>query len=337
LGVERHFKAASIKGSETVEWNNEDEVSAFLGGLLVECEAVTRAAKKAKCAGDELALLEKVIEQDVDQSGDEPSIRDGVAKDRLVSISDPEMRHGHKSNGKVYSGHKAHVAVDTESGIVTAVDVTAPSEPDGSKVATLVQETERVTGSTVEKAVADSAYSTREAIKQAESEDVDLTTKMPSPQPGRFGPGDFKVSDDQQTARCPAGHLSTRRSRAGEAVVHHWSRELCQKCPLRDRCVGPPKTGKRPPRSGRTLTVTPDFHDRRRREKKARSKAGRALLKRRMAAEHALGWIKNLGAGVSRYFGRAKTRAYWLWAAAVVNLLQIAAARREKELAELAA
>lgn len=325
LGLERHFTAASIKGSETLEWNNDDEVSAFLGGLLAECEVATRAAQKANCGGDELALLEKVIDQDVDQSGNEPAIRDGVAKDRLVSITDPEMRHGHKSNGKIYSGHKAHVAVDTKSGVVTAVDVTSPSEPDGSKVAALIQETERLTGSVVEKAVADAAYSTREAIRQAESESADLTTKMPGPPAGRFGPGDFKVSNDDQKARCPAGHLSARRSRAGDTVVHHWSLELCQRCPLRDRCLYSSKGAKKPPRDGRSLTVTPDFHDRRRREKKAQSKGGRALLKRRMAVEHAIGRMKNLGAGATRFFGRAKTRLHWLWIAAVVNLLRVAA------------
>ena len=46
---------------------------------------------------------------------------------RTVSVHDPESRHGHKSNGKVYTGHKAHVAVDTDSGVVTATTVTAPS------------------------------------------------------------------------------------------------------------------------------------------------------------------------------------------------------------------
>ena len=36
--------------------------------------------------------------------------------------------------------------------------------------------------------------------------------------------------------------------------------------------------------------------------------------------EHAIGRLKNLGVGSARYFGRAKTRAQWLWAAAVANL-----------------
>ena len=329
LGLERHFKAPSIKGSEVVEWNNEGEVSAFLGGLLKDCETASRTARKAKCAGEEVALLERVIDQDVDRSGDEPTIRDGVAKDRVVSVADPEMRHGRKSSGKVYSGHKAHLAVDTETGIVTALDVTAPGVADGSKVAELIRQTEKLTGSKVEKAVADSAYSSRESVQQAESRSVDLTTKTPAPPAGRFGGADFKVSQDRETVRCPAGHASSHRGRSGEDVVHRWPIELCSKCPLRDRCLSPKKGADA--KSGRSIRVQPDFHERRHRERKARSKSGRALLKKRMAAEHAIGWIKNLGAGVSRYFGRARTKAQWLWATAVVNLLRLAAALRARD------
>jgi hypothetical protein len=44
------------------------------------------------------------------------------------------------------------------------------------------------------------------------------------------------------------------------------------------------------------------------------------VLKRRVVVEHAIGRLKNRGAGRARYFGRLKTRAQWLWSAAVVNL-----------------
>lgn len=33
--------------------------------------------------------------------------------------------------------------------------------------------------------------------------------------------------------------------------------------------------------------------------------------------------MKNLGAGTARFFGRAKTKAQWLWSAAVANLQRI--------------
>jgi hypothetical protein len=39
-----------------------------------------------------------------------------------------------------------------------------------------------------------------------------------------------------------------------------------------------------------------------------------------VAAEHAIGRLKNRGAAVARYFGRAKTKAQLLWIAAVAKL-----------------
>ena len=63
----------------------------------------------------------------------------------------------------------------------------------------------------------------------------------------------------------------------------------------------------------------PDFHDRRAREHYAASAEGRGLLRQRLAVEHAIGRLKNRGAGAARYCGRVKTRAQWLWSAAVAN------------------
>ena len=40
----------------------------------------------------------------------------------IVSVHDPEMRHGHKSSSKRFDGHKASVAVDTDSQVITASD-----------------------------------------------------------------------------------------------------------------------------------------------------------------------------------------------------------------------
>jgi hypothetical protein len=44
------------------------------------------------------------------------------------------------------------------------------------------------------------------------------------------------------------------------------------------------------------------------------------VLRKRVVVEHAIGRLKNLGAGTARYFGRAKTKAQWLWTAAAANL-----------------
>ena len=314
LGVERHFTASSVKGDAEVRWDDPISVGQFLAGLVEDCDTVVKAAKRAGCTA-EIELLRKVLDQDVDRSGELPVIKREVAPGRTVSVHDSDMRHGRKSSGKTFTGHKAHVAVDTVSGVVTAVEVTAPGVQDGSRLESLVDETERRTGAEVQRVVGDSAYSTRETAEQAETAGVELVTKMPGPQKGYFSPGRFKVSPDRLEARCPAGFQSVNvwRRRTNDSVTHKWAPEACAACPLRGQCI-------RKDADRRTLVVAPDFRGRRSKERFAKTKKGRAILRTRVVAEHAIGRLKNLGAGSARWFGRAKTRVQWLWAAAILNL-----------------
>ena len=43
-----------------------------------------------------------------------PNLAKGVAKDRRISIEDPDMRHGRKSRSKKIDGYKRHVLKDLE-------------------------------------------------------------------------------------------------------------------------------------------------------------------------------------------------------------------------------
>lgn len=312
-GVERHIESASIKGSECVDWCNEAEVSAFLSRLLDECERVASLAEASDCASAEVELLKKVIDQDVERGGegDKPHLRQGVTSGRTVSVHDPQMRHGHKTNGKVYSGHKGHVSVEVSSGIITAVAVSRPGEADGAQVQRLLEQTKDTTQLPVEQALGDCAYSTRDSISGARKAGVEIVTKMPSPPKKRYGPESFQVSTDGGEARCPLGVRSAQVRKRGAGHIHYWSEEDCGRCPLKASCTKAAR---------RSLHVPPDFHERRERERYARSPEGREVLKRRVVVEHGIGRLKNLGAGWARYFGRSKTQAQWLWSAAVVNL-----------------
>ena len=66
---------------------------------------------------------------DVDADG-EVSLKDGVSKDRMVSVHDPQIRHGHKSKSRRFDGHKA------------AVDVLAGNAPDNLGALELVEQSE---------------------------------------------------------------------------------------------------------------------------------------------------------------------------------------------------
>ena len=67
------------------------------------------------------------------------SLKDGVSKDRILSVHDPEMRHGHKSSRRRFNGHKAAIVVDTDSQLITAVDVLPGNAPDNLGALELVE------------------------------------------------------------------------------------------------------------------------------------------------------------------------------------------------------
>ena len=64
-------------------------------------------------------LLGQLLLQDIEATSgdgdDGVSLKDGVSRDRMMSVHDPEMRHGHKSSSRRFDGHKAAIVVDTDS------------------------------------------------------------------------------------------------------------------------------------------------------------------------------------------------------------------------------
>lgn len=312
-GLERHLQRGSVKGTRVVDWEDSASVQAFLAELVGDCKKAVEAAKEAGTATAETELLAKVVAENVEETPAGPQIPQKVPKGRTTSVHDEEMRHGHKSTGKLYTGHKAHVGVDTSSKFVTAIEMSEPSSAEGKHVGSLIGQSEARTGSSVTEGLGDCAYSTTTAQAQATEAKVPVVTKMPSPPKGRFGPGDFAVSEDGKAAQCPAALPSAKVGRSKEDIVHRWSSEQCGPCPLKDRCLhGEAKQ--------RSLRVAPGFHERRQREAYAHSSEGREKLRLRTLVEHAIGYLKNLGAGQARYTGRAKTLFQWLVCGAVVNL-----------------
>lgn len=315
-GLGRHVLAPSVKGSEDVEWSDPEAVRAFLKQLVQDCRDVLELAESEGVSqGQEAELLRRILVQDIEGGHDDdepPRVRRRVAKERVVSVSDPEIRTRHKSKSSKYSGHKAHAATDIDSGIVTAVAVTSPNASEGEILSDLVEQTRDLCEAEIDEVLGDCSYGTRPAVQAADQAGVRLRSRMPRGSQQRFPARDFQVSDDLRSARCPAGHSSQKAYRAGvRGWIHKWSKDHCQACPLKAQCT----TADR-----RSLSVSEDFHDRRRREQEAWSPEGRLALRSRVAVEHAIARLKARGAGNARYFSAAKTQFQWLWTAAAANL-----------------
>jgi hypothetical protein len=109
-------------------------------------------------AADAVGLLALIAGQDVELiDPDDPNDPDGqprwriarqVAPDRVISVVDPDARHAHKTVHRRQDGFKAHVAVEPDTGLVTACRLRRPPAPAAatrpSGVDLLTDETEHV-------------------------------------------------------------------------------------------------------------------------------------------------------------------------------------------------
>ena len=86
------------------------------------------------------------------------SLKEGVSKDRMVSVHDPQMDHGRKIKRRRFDGHKAAVVVDTDSQLITAVDVLLGNAADSLGALELVEQSEASAEVPVVEAIRDTAY-----------------------------------------------------------------------------------------------------------------------------------------------------------------------------------
>jgi IS5 family transposase len=217
-----------------IAWDDPVAKGALVDGLVRDALALL-AALEGVDQDDEaaaaLGLLALVAGQDVVQ-GDDGSwrIAQKVAPDRVISTVDPQARHMHKSRSEYRDGYKAHLAIEPETGLVTAAELTPANSADGPTGVTLLAGEEP--GLQV---LADGAYGsgdTLAALGQAGHHRAIKPWPMSAAMPGGFSRDDFAVDYLAGTATCPAGHTVTLT--AGRAAIFG---TRCQRCPLQSRCT----------------------------------------------------------------------------------------------------
>jgi len=338
-GLERYF-GSSVKGEAAVNWDNEKARRVFLHGIVTDADRVLEMARQSQVGEPEggvrrqgiieaAELLGQLLLQDVERKEDGASLKEGVSRDRIVSVHDTEMRHGHKSSRKLFDGHKVAVAVDTDSQLITAVDVLPGNAPDNTRVLKLIEQSEENTGIEVEETIGDCAYgdgATRQAFAEAERI---LIAKVPGrPNKAHFPKEDFHIDLEAGTCTCPAGKVTRRVIPATTRIDHsgqacrvkgfRFHGATCRKCQLRDACVAA-GNGK-----GRTITLHPQEALLQQARVLQHSEAFAEYRKRRQVSEHRLARLVQLGMRQARYFGRTKTLFQLLMAATVANLTLVA-------------
>ena len=338
-GLERYL-APSIKGEREVDWDDKQARQAFLQGIVVDADGLLKLADAAtaqmpegdeqgKCIQGASVLLKQLIQQDTERTEEGTILKQGVARDRVISVHDPEMRHGRKSSSKRFDGHKAAIAVDSESQLITAVDVLAGNAPDNEGALELTQASEENTGLEVEESIGDCAYGDGRTRQEFADANRKLVAKVPSRGcRNQISKDQFQIDLNQMTCTCPAGQTTSTlirqgywRDRAGNKYpvqAFQFDADVCADCPLRSDCIKAKRA------KGRMIRLHPQ--ERLLQEARAlqESPAFEEYRQKRQVVEHRLARLVQLGIRQARYFGRKKTLFQLSMAATVANLTLVA-------------
>lgn len=255
-------------------------------------------------------------------------IRQGVARERVVSVHDPEMRHGHKSRKRRWDGYKAHVSVSAESEFVTAVAVTPANQKDADVAPELMDQQEEA-GLAPDVQVGDMAYSPMGLRAAARKRGTEIVARVPSqPAPGdRFPKKKFDLDLEAGRATCTAGEVTDRwYGRKGEGGGYFaFDGATCAACPLREQCTGKDPEKMRETGYGRSVSV----HAREPLLQEARTKQEterfQKLIGLRPVVERKIAHLRRFGLRQGRYLGAAKTEFQARATALVANLARMAA------------
>jgi IS5 family transposase len=222
-------------GKPAIAWDDPIAKEALITGLVNDARAILEALDDVALsdeAADAVGLLALVAGQDVEPGDTDRTwrIAQRVAPDRMISTVDPDARHMHKSVSEYRDGYKAHVAVEPETGLITAAVITPANAADGpAGVALLAGEEPGL------QVLADSAYGggeTRAALRAARHHRAIKAIPLRPAVLGGFDRDDFLVDHNARTVTCPNGHTATITTK-GHAIFG----VRCRGCPLRDRCT----------------------------------------------------------------------------------------------------
>lgn len=264
-------------GKPVCDWEDKEAREALVDALARDGYAVLSILDGRNLGPQQqqaAQLLAAVLGQDLEDDDGRFRIARRVARDRIISTVDPEARHGHKTSARSFDGYKGHIALDPDSEIITATEVTAANVGDAEPAESLLddvlnkdepnapavpspqsvskagaQEAKSIDSSPAE-VYGDASYGTADIVERLERAAIEPYVKVqaPSMRDGKFAQDKFQIDLAAGTVQCPAGQLAEIRQRkAGGAHATFGSQ--CEVCPLRDACTSS--------KNGRTINVHP--------------------------------------------------------------------------------
>ncbi len=166
----------SLKAALECDWDDPEERALALVRVIEALDAVEEYLghhpKDSEAAAEsQIGIARRVREQDVkEEPGEAPELIRGVARERLVSVEDPQMRHGRKSKSVRFCGYKRHVLRDLDTGLVRAVGVTAANAPEASVTEAIAEDLKHQGEELLSELHIDRAYLSSELVRDRSPE-----------------------------------------------------------------------------------------------------------------------------------------------------------------------
>jgi transposase len=307
-----------------IDWADPTARAAQLKVLVRDAEATLDLALQQTEEPDVRAaawLLTKILGDDLtpDEAGD-PQIGQGVAEDRIVSLTDTEMRHGRKSASQRFDGRKLQVAEEQTSELIVAIEPVPANAGDGRDLMTVLDVVEE-SGVTVERAIVDGAYGTGDNRADCQTQEIDLVSPLAVPHDAEVSKANFAIDLQANTVTCPQGHttatynlIKDNQKRAVKSFT--FDRATCAACPLFARCVHSQTQGR---------TVTMHYHEALLQAARQRQQTDefKDTYRLRAAVERKIAELTEHGSKQARYLGTVLSFLQAQWTGAAVNLKRL--------------
>ena len=309
------LSGSSLKAALDRDWDDPSERAVVLATLdSVERWLENKAEGREEPAvqRSSLAAAQPVKQQDVEPTeAGAVVLRKGVAKDRRISIEDAHMRHGRKSRRVRVDGYKRHVLRDLESGLIRAVGIT-PANAAAASVTEAIAADLRAQQATLHELHIDRAYVSSSLVRERTADLHVYCKAWPVRTGNRFLKTEVQLEWERQLLRGP----NQQEMPFVPGGVVQFPAEICQACPLRERCTTSP--------NGRSVNIHPDEALLCELRERQLTQTGRAKLRERAAVEHALAHIGHWQGRRARYRATRKN-LFDLRRCAVVHNLHVLA------------
>lgn len=296
------LRADASKGAQSKLKRLEEQAEELAGEILRQAESADKSEDEEHGGGDGCAKLPGTLRGKKERLRriEEAKEKFGQAPDaKTANTTDPDSTYMKKVGGPGYNGQ---AAVDTQSRLITAEDLTNNTSDNAQLIGQVEQHKEN-TGADSGTVAADAGYCGGKNLRDSQESGYEpyipqhenLDDKKGKSEDGahKFTHKDFKYDKEQDVYRCPAGKLLKFKQyrvdpkATGDVRIKVYQCRECNNCALRTRCTKA--------KHGRQLHISEYDEELRAAEARLATPEGKKrYAKRKSTVETVFGYVKRL-------------------------------------------